>query len=56
MADFFVAVADIEATEGRKCLCNGLMANAGLPQARMPRFLLFRDAAMHERGSIADSE
>lgn len=22
----------IEATEGRKCLCNGLMANAGLPQ------------------------
>jgi nitronate monooxygenase len=22
----------VEATEGRKCLCNGLMANAGLPQ------------------------
>jgi nitronate monooxygenase len=23
---------DIAATEGRKCLCNGLMANAGMPQ------------------------
>ena len=23
---------DLAATEGRKCLCNSLMANAGLPQ------------------------
>lgn len=25
---------DLAATEGRKCLCNGLMANAGMPQVQ----------------------
>jgi len=30
--DYLKKGGAIEATEGRKCLCNGLMANAGLPQ------------------------
>ncbi len=29
---------DMAATEGRKCLCNALMANAGLPQVRVFNF------------------
>lgn len=30
--DYIKKGGDISATEGRKCLCNGLMANAGMPQ------------------------
>jgi len=30
--DYLKKDGDLAATEGRKCLCNGLMANAGLPQ------------------------
>eukprot|EP00288_Rhodomonas_lens_P018089 CAMPEP_0177704516 /NCGR_PEP_ID=MMETSP0484_2-20121128/8229_1 /TAXON_ID=354590 /ORGANISM="Rhodomonas lens, Strain RHODO" /LENGTH=593 /DNA_ID=CAMNT_0019215907 /DNA_START=219 /DNA_END=2000 /DNA_ORIENTATION=+ len=30
--DWLKKGGEIQATEGRKCLCNGLMANAGLPQ------------------------
>jgi len=30
--DWLKKGGDIQATEGRKCLCNGLMANAGIPQ------------------------
>merc|ERR1711966_64676 len=32
VADWVKKGGSVEATEGRKCLCNGLMANAGLPQ------------------------
>jgi NAD(P)H-dependent flavin oxidoreductase YrpB (nitropropane dioxygenase family) len=34
VGDYVKKGGAIEATEGRKCLCNGLMANAGWPQAR----------------------
>jgi len=30
--DYLKKGGDVAATEGRKCLCNGLMANAGMPQ------------------------
>lgn len=30
--DWLKKGGEVQATEGRKCLCNGLMANAGLPQ------------------------
>jgi len=30
--DWLKKGGEIQATEGRKCLCNGLMANAGMPQ------------------------
>jgi len=32
--DWLKKGGDIEATKGRKCLCNSLMANVGLPQVR----------------------
>ena len=36
---------DLERTQGRKCLCNGLMANIGMPQFR-------RSDGSHERALL----